>query len=146
MRSRSLEDVVILNVDTNTLESPFDDLHNLPSDVVSGARTHARTEAHTRALTFKSFSGFIVSLLLTCRKVHFPSFTSRRTCINTQYLVLRCTLSQTPTRMLMQKKKKKKTTHTHAHTHAETCQSTALSPPNIINDCSTGSSDCGCLK
>ncbi|XP_061681985.1 DENN domain-containing protein 1B isoform X3 [Syngnathoides biaculeatus] len=35
VRSRSLEDVVILNVDTNTLESPFDDLHNLPSDVVS---------------------------------------------------------------------------------------------------------------
>uniref|UniRef100_A0A3B5LCQ9 DENN/MADD domain containing 1B n=1 Tax=Xiphophorus couchianus TaxID=32473 RepID=A0A3B5LCQ9_9TELE len=35
VRSRSLEDVVILNVDTNTLETPFDDLHNLPSDVVS---------------------------------------------------------------------------------------------------------------
>ncbi|KAM8888367.1 DENN domain-containing protein 1B isoform 1-T1 [Synchiropus picturatus] len=34
VRSRSLEDVVILNVDTNTLESPFDDLHNLPSDIV----------------------------------------------------------------------------------------------------------------
>lgn len=35
---------------------------------------------------------------------------------------------------------------TKAHTHPETCQSTALSPPRIINDCSTGSSDCGCLK
>ncbi|XP_049585005.1 DENN domain-containing protein 1B isoform X2 [Syngnathus scovelli] len=34
VRGRSLEDVVILNVDTNTLESPFDDLHNLPGDVV----------------------------------------------------------------------------------------------------------------
>lgn len=33
VKSRSLEDVVILNVDTNTLESPTDDLHNLPSDV-----------------------------------------------------------------------------------------------------------------
>ncbi|KAM8745203.1 DENN domain-containing protein 1B isoform 1-T1 [Acanthopagrus schlegelii] len=38
VRSRSLEDVVILNVDTNTLESPFDDLHNLPSDVVSSLK------------------------------------------------------------------------------------------------------------
>ncbi|CAB1323853.1 unnamed protein product [Coregonus sp. 'balchen'] len=33
VRSRSLEDVVILNVDTNTLESPQNDLQNLPSDV-----------------------------------------------------------------------------------------------------------------
>lgn len=39
VRSRSLEDVVILNVDTNTLESPFDDLHNLPSDVVRQTNT-----------------------------------------------------------------------------------------------------------
>uniref|UniRef100_A0A3Q3L874 DENN/MADD domain containing 1B n=1 Tax=Mastacembelus armatus TaxID=205130 RepID=A0A3Q3L874_9TELE len=38
VRSRSLEDVIILNVDTNTLESPFDDLHNLPSDVVSSLK------------------------------------------------------------------------------------------------------------
>lgn len=35
MKNKSLEDVVILNVDTNTLESPFNDLNNLPSDVVS---------------------------------------------------------------------------------------------------------------
>ncbi|KAJ8376182.1 hypothetical protein SKAU_G00067620 [Synaphobranchus kaupii] len=35
VKSRSLEDVVILNVDTNTLESPSDDLQNLPGDVVS---------------------------------------------------------------------------------------------------------------
>lgn len=26
--------MIILNVDTNALETPFDDLHNLPSDVV----------------------------------------------------------------------------------------------------------------
>ncbi|XP_061094900.1 DENN domain-containing protein 1B [Conger conger] len=38
VRSRSLEDVVILNVDTNTLESPSDDLQNLPSDVVSALK------------------------------------------------------------------------------------------------------------
>lgn len=31
----AVEDVVILNVDTNTLETPFDDLQSLPNDVVS---------------------------------------------------------------------------------------------------------------
>ncbi|EAW91279.1 hCG2039668, isoform CRA_b [Homo sapiens] len=35
VKNKSLEDVVMLNVDTNTLESPFSDLNNLPSDVVS---------------------------------------------------------------------------------------------------------------
>lgn len=30
----ALDDVVILNVDTNTLETPFDDLQSLPNDVV----------------------------------------------------------------------------------------------------------------
>lgn len=35
MRSKALEDVVILNIDSNTLESPFQDLENLPSDIVS---------------------------------------------------------------------------------------------------------------
>lgn len=30
----ALDDVVLLNVDTNTLESPYDDLQSLPSDVV----------------------------------------------------------------------------------------------------------------
>ncbi|XP_061469893.1 DENN domain-containing protein 1C isoform X2 [Rhineura floridana] len=35
VRSKALEDVVILNIDSNTLESPFQDLENLPSDVVS---------------------------------------------------------------------------------------------------------------
>lgn len=34
MKSRGLEEVVILNVDTNTLETPFDDLKRIPSDVV----------------------------------------------------------------------------------------------------------------
>ncbi|XP_035268939.1 DENN domain-containing protein 1B isoform X2 [Anguilla anguilla] len=38
VKSRSLEDVVILNVDTNTLESPSDDLQSLPGDVVSGLK------------------------------------------------------------------------------------------------------------
>ncbi|XP_060710943.1 DENN domain-containing protein 1B-like isoform X2 [Hemiscyllium ocellatum] len=35
VRSRALEDVVILNIDSNTLESPFNDLDKLPPDVVS---------------------------------------------------------------------------------------------------------------
>ncbi|XP_032906834.1 DENN domain-containing protein 1B-like isoform X1 [Amblyraja radiata] len=35
VRNKALEDVVILNVDTNTLESPFNDLDNLPTDVMS---------------------------------------------------------------------------------------------------------------
>ncbi|XP_054645304.1 DENN domain-containing protein 1B isoform X2 [Dunckerocampus dactyliophorus] len=45
VRSRSLEDVVILNVDTNTLESPFDDLHNLPSDVVSSLKSKLKKQS-----------------------------------------------------------------------------------------------------
>jgi hypothetical protein len=36
----ALDDVVILNVDTNTLETPFDDLQSLPYDVVGGLRIH----------------------------------------------------------------------------------------------------------
>nr|XP_034997118.1 DENN domain-containing protein 1C isoform X2 [Zootoca vivipara] len=35
VRSKALEDVVILNIDNNTFESPFQDLEDLPSDVVS---------------------------------------------------------------------------------------------------------------
>ncbi|XP_012709064.2 DENN domain-containing protein 1B isoform X3 [Fundulus heteroclitus] len=45
VRSRSLEDVVILNVDTNTLESPFDDLQNLPSDVVSTLKSKLKKQS-----------------------------------------------------------------------------------------------------
>ncbi|XP_034531859.1 DENN domain-containing protein 1B isoform X2 [Notolabrus celidotus] len=45
VRSRSLEDVVILNVDTNTLESPFDDLHNLPSDVVYSLKSKLKKQS-----------------------------------------------------------------------------------------------------
>ncbi|XP_054876289.1 DENN domain-containing protein 1B isoform X2 [Poeciliopsis prolifica] len=45
VRSRSLEDVVILNVDTNTLETPFDDLHNLPSDVVSALKAKLKKQS-----------------------------------------------------------------------------------------------------
>ncbi|KAI4877102.1 hypothetical protein NFI96_026456, partial [Prochilodus magdalenae] len=45
VKSRSLEDVVILNVDTNTLESPTDDLQNLPSDVVSSLKSKLKKQS-----------------------------------------------------------------------------------------------------
>ncbi|XP_074165789.1 DENN domain-containing protein 1C isoform X4 [Sminthopsis crassicaudata] len=45
VRDKGLEDVVILNVDTNTLESPFQDVDTLPPDVVSLLRLRLRKEA-----------------------------------------------------------------------------------------------------
>lgn len=51
MRSRGLEEVVILNVDTNTLETPFDDLKRIPSDVV------------VNTLLLSVFMGICMSLL-----------------------------------------------------------------------------------
>ncbi|XP_018609690.1 DENN domain-containing protein 1B isoform X2 [Scleropages formosus] len=45
VKSRFLEDVVILNVDTNTLESPSDDLQNLPSDVVSSLKSKLKKQS-----------------------------------------------------------------------------------------------------
>ncbi|KAK7137125.1 hypothetical protein R3I93_017253 [Phoxinus phoxinus] len=67
VKARSLEDVVILNVDTNTLESPTDDLHKLPSDVVSSLKSKlkkqstatgsgvARAFLHAQAALFGSY-------------------------------------------------------------------------------------------
>ncbi|KAK1165339.1 DENN domain-containing protein 1B-like isoform X2 [Acipenser oxyrinchus oxyrinchus] len=45
VKSRTLEDVVILNVDTNTLETPFDDLQNLPSDVISTLKSKLKKQS-----------------------------------------------------------------------------------------------------
>ncbi|XP_044514403.1 DENN domain-containing protein 1C [Gracilinanus agilis] len=45
VRDKGLEDVVILDVDTNTLESPFQDMETLPPDVVSLLRLRLRKEA-----------------------------------------------------------------------------------------------------
>nr|XP_036860578.1 DENN domain-containing protein 1B isoform X4 [Manis javanica] len=45
VKNKSLEDVVMLNVDTNTLESPFNDLNNLPSDVVSALKSKLKKQA-----------------------------------------------------------------------------------------------------
>uniref|UniRef100_A0A8C8RHW7 DENN domain containing 1B n=1 Tax=Pelusios castaneus TaxID=367368 RepID=A0A8C8RHW7_9SAUR len=45
VKNRSLEDVVMLNVDTNTLENPFNDLSNLPSDVVSALKNKLKKQS-----------------------------------------------------------------------------------------------------
>ncbi|XP_022064327.2 DENN domain-containing protein 1B isoform X2 [Acanthochromis polyacanthus] len=45
VRSRGLEEVVILNVDTNMLETPFDDLKKIPSDVMSELKVCLKRQA-----------------------------------------------------------------------------------------------------
>ncbi|XP_076698754.1 DENN domain-containing protein 1B-like [Callospermophilus lateralis] len=45
VKNKSLEDVVMLNVDTNSLESPFNDLNNLPSDVVSALKNKLKKQS-----------------------------------------------------------------------------------------------------
>ncbi|CAH2315843.1 DENN domain-containing 1A isoform X2 [Pelobates cultripes] len=47
VKMMNLEDVVILNVDTNTLETPFDDLQNLPTEVVSALKNRLRKVSTT---------------------------------------------------------------------------------------------------
>uniref|UniRef100_A0A8C5XRS9 UDENN domain-containing protein n=1 Tax=Microcebus murinus TaxID=30608 RepID=A0A8C5XRS9_MICMU len=45
VKNKSSEDAVMLNVDANTLESPFNDLHNLPSDVVSALKNKLKKQS-----------------------------------------------------------------------------------------------------
>lgn len=45
VRDKALEDVVMMNVDTNTLESPFEDVQALPPDVVSLLKLRLRKMA-----------------------------------------------------------------------------------------------------
>ncbi|XP_075798671.1 DENN domain-containing protein 1C isoform X2 [Microtus pennsylvanicus] len=45
VREKALEDVVVLNADSNTLETPFDDMQTLPPDVVSLLRLRLRKVA-----------------------------------------------------------------------------------------------------
>ncbi|XP_036027062.1 DENN domain-containing protein 1C isoform X4 [Onychomys torridus] len=45
VREKALEDVVVLNADSNTLETPFDDVQALPADVVSLLRLRLRKVA-----------------------------------------------------------------------------------------------------
>ncbi|XP_006869075.1 PREDICTED: DENN domain-containing protein 1C [Chrysochloris asiatica] len=47
VRDKALEDVVLMNVDSNTLETPFDDVQALPPDVVSLLRLRLRKVALT---------------------------------------------------------------------------------------------------
>ncbi|XP_061115824.1 DENN domain-containing protein 1A isoform X2 [Conger conger] len=47
VRGMVLEDVVMLNVDTNTLETPFDDLQSLPNDVVSSLKNRLKKVSTT---------------------------------------------------------------------------------------------------
>ncbi|XP_051906037.1 DENN domain-containing protein 1A-like isoform X2 [Hippocampus zosterae] len=42
VQGMAMEDVVILNVDTNTLETPYNDLQSLPQDVVSSLKSRLR--------------------------------------------------------------------------------------------------------
>ncbi|XP_012584798.1 PREDICTED: DENN domain-containing protein 1C isoform X2 [Condylura cristata] len=45
VREKALEDVVMMNVDSNTLETPFDDVRELPPDVVSLLKLQLRKVA-----------------------------------------------------------------------------------------------------
>ncbi|XP_023615876.1 DENN domain-containing protein 1A isoform X6 [Myotis lucifugus] len=47
VRNMALDDVVILNVDTNTLETPFDDLQSLPNDVISSLKSRLKKVSTT---------------------------------------------------------------------------------------------------
>ncbi|KAI1900652.1 hypothetical protein AGOR_G00052120 [Albula goreensis] len=47
VKGMALEDVVMLNVDTNTLETPFDDLQSLPNDVVCALKSRLKKVSTT---------------------------------------------------------------------------------------------------
>uniref|UniRef100_A0A3P8VKF1 DENN domain containing 1A n=1 Tax=Cynoglossus semilaevis TaxID=244447 RepID=A0A3P8VKF1_CYNSE len=47
VRGMALDDVVVLNVDTNTLESPYDDLQSLPSEVVTSLKNRLKKVSTT---------------------------------------------------------------------------------------------------
>ncbi|KAM4532001.1 DENN domain-containing protein 1A isoform 2-T2 [Fundulus diaphanus] len=47
VQTMALDDVVLLNVDTNTLETPYDDLQSLPNDVVSSLKSRLKKVSTT---------------------------------------------------------------------------------------------------
>ncbi|KAM7369474.1 hypothetical protein PAMP_013741 [Pampus punctatissimus] len=47
VRGMALDDVVVLNVDTNTLETPYEDLQSLPNDVVSSLKSRLKKVSAT---------------------------------------------------------------------------------------------------
>lgn len=51
VREKGLEDVVMMNVDSNTLETPFDDVQALPPDVVSVNPFHPPAASGRRGCT-----------------------------------------------------------------------------------------------
>uniref|UniRef100_A0A9L0K3F4 DENN domain containing 1B n=1 Tax=Equus asinus TaxID=9793 RepID=A0A9L0K3F4_EQUAS len=64
VKNKSLEDVVMLNVDTNTLESPFNDLSNLPSDVGEPVTFCEESFVKHRSSLMKQFLETAVNLQL----------------------------------------------------------------------------------
>ncbi|XP_067233184.1 DENN domain-containing protein 1A isoform X5 [Chanodichthys erythropterus] len=55
VRGMALDDVVLLNVDTNTLETPFDDLQSLPNDVEEPITFSEETFITHRSSTMRQF-------------------------------------------------------------------------------------------
>ncbi|XP_045545776.1 DENN domain-containing protein 1A isoform X2 [Salmo salar] len=47
VRGMALDDVVVLNVDNNTMETPFDDLQSLPNDMVSSLKNRLKKVSTT---------------------------------------------------------------------------------------------------
>lgn len=77
MQRNELGDVVILDADNNTIETPFDDLENLPADVVSKYLISTTTKLITLStVIYKSNLGQWQYVLLTHYKYHtFKSIT-----------------------------------------------------------------------
>uniref|UniRef100_A0A8C6XWY5 DENN domain containing 1A n=1 Tax=Naja naja TaxID=35670 RepID=A0A8C6XWY5_NAJNA len=64
VRNISLDDVVILNVDTNTLETPFDDLQSLPNDIEEPITFCEETFVSHRSATMRQFLQNAIQLQL----------------------------------------------------------------------------------
>ncbi|XP_065428062.1 DENN domain-containing protein 1A isoform X6 [Chrysemys picta bellii] len=64
VRNMALEDVVILNVDTNTLETPFDDLQSLPNDVEEPITFCEETFVSHRSTAMRQFLQNAIQLQL----------------------------------------------------------------------------------
>ncbi|GBP10459.1 DENN domain-containing protein 1B [Eumeta japonica] len=64
MMPEELGDVVILNCDKNTFESPFDDVHSMPPEIVARLKKElSRTSEHMGDRVSKIFLGVLVQLI-----------------------------------------------------------------------------------
>ncbi|KAM7345509.1 uncharacterized protein ACRADG_011776 isoform 2-T2 [Cochliomyia hominivorax] len=64
MMPEELGDVVILNCDRNTFESPFDDVHSMPPEIVAQLKKElSRTSEHMGDRVSKIFLGVLVQLI-----------------------------------------------------------------------------------